>query len=153
MKLLRTSLWSVMASTVNHQQDLRATRPVAGSWLIAFTEAGMVGARADCVRRVALFRHPLEPPYSKRPRLSLTNKERIEMRSAHFIEENFLARMCWSGKWLRRSHGLCKPLDRAGRNAMRPGSPDRPLQSPAVSRSWRRGTVHTANCNDDDGAC
>jgi uncharacterized membrane-anchored protein YjiN (DUF445 family) len=90
MKLFATSLLIFMAVVYTISRIFEHRLP----WLvlvIAFTEAGMVGALADWFAVVALFRHPLNLPIPKTAIIP-RNKERIGNALAHFMRENFLAR-------------------------------------------------------------
>ncbi len=90
MKLFATSLLIFMAVVYTVSRILERKAP----WLapvIAFSEAGMVGALADWFAVVALFRHPLNLPIPKTAIIP-RNKERIGNALAHFMRENFLAR-------------------------------------------------------------
>ncbi len=90
MKLFATSLLIFMAVVYTISRILEHRLP----WLapvVAFSEAGIVGALADWFAVVALFRHPLNLPIPKTAVIP-RNKERIGNALAHFMRENFLAR-------------------------------------------------------------
>ncbi len=90
MKLFATGLLVFMAVVYTIGRIFEHRFP----WLalvVAFSEAGMVGALADWFAVVALFRHPLNLPIPKTAIIP-RNKERIGNALAHFMRENFLAR-------------------------------------------------------------
>ncbi|MGD0486555.1 MAG: DUF445 domain-containing protein [Syntrophorhabdales bacterium] len=90
MKLVATGLLIFMAVVYTVSRGFERRFP----WLapvIAFAEAGIVGALADWFAVVALFRHPLNLPIPKTAVIP-RNKERIGNALALFMRENFLAR-------------------------------------------------------------
>lgn len=88
MRLFATGLLILMAGvflTARHFQDLH---PVWG-YVLAFSEAAMVGGLADWFAVTALFRHPLGLPI---PHTAIIpeNKDRIAETMGQFLRENFL---------------------------------------------------------------
>lgn len=88
MRLFATGLLVLMAGvflTARHFQDLHP----AWGYVLAFSEAAMVGGLADWFAVTALFRHPLGLPI---PHTAIIpeNKDRIADTMAQFLRENFL---------------------------------------------------------------
>lgn len=88
MRLVATALLVLMAAvflTARHFQDLHP----AWGYVLAFSEAAMVGGLADWFAVTALFRHPLGLPI---PHTAIIpeNKDRIADTMAQFLRENFL---------------------------------------------------------------
>jgi uncharacterized membrane-anchored protein YjiN (DUF445 family) len=88
MRVFATGLLVVMAGvflTARHFQDLHP----AWGYVLAFSEAAMVGGLADWFAVTALFRHPLGLPI---PHTAIIpeNKDRIAETMAQFLQENFL---------------------------------------------------------------
>ncbi len=88
MRLVATALLVLMAGvflTARHFQDLHP----AWGYVLAFSEAAMVGGLADWFAVTALFRHPLGLPI---PHTAIIpeNKDRIADTMAQFLRENFL---------------------------------------------------------------
>jgi uncharacterized membrane-anchored protein YjiN (DUF445 family) len=88
MRLAATGLLVGMAALFALARTLRDTDP-AWEWVLAFTEAGMVGGLADWFAVTALFRHPLGLPI---PHTAIIpeNKDRIADTMARFLQANFL---------------------------------------------------------------
>lgn len=88
MRLIATGLLVVMASLFLLARQLRQTHP-AWEWVLAFSEAAMVGGLADWFAVTALFRHPLGLPI---PHTAIIpeNKNRIADSMAQFLRSNFL---------------------------------------------------------------
>lgn len=88
MRQAATALLVLMAGvflTARHFQDLHP----AWGYVLAFSEAAMVGGLADWFAVTALFRHPLGLPI---PHTAIIpeNKDRIADTMAQFLRENFL---------------------------------------------------------------
>ncbi len=83
-----TGLLVAMAVLFLTARLLTHTNPT-WSWLLAFSEAAMVGGLADWFAVTALFRHPLGLPI---PHTAIVpeNKDRIAESMAGFIRDNFL---------------------------------------------------------------
>ena len=88
MRLFATGLLLVMAATYLVARQFLGLHPAVG-YLVAFTEAAMVGGLADWFAVTALFRHPLGLPI---PHTAIIpeNKDRIADTMAAFLRENFL---------------------------------------------------------------
>ncbi len=88
MRIAATGLLVAMAALFLIARLLVHTNP-AWSWLLAFSEAAMVGGLADWFAVTALFRHPLGLPI---PHTAIVpeNKDRIAESMAGFIRDNFL---------------------------------------------------------------
>ncbi len=88
MRMVATGLLVAMAALFLTARLLTHTNP-AWSWLLAFSEAAMVGGLADWFAVTALFRHPLGLPI---PHTAIVpeNKDRIAESMAGFIRDNFL---------------------------------------------------------------
>jgi len=92
MRLFATGLLLVMAFAFVVLRRLAGVHPDWQPWLgyvIAFTEAAMVGGLADWFAVTALFRHPLGLPI---PHTAIIpeNKDRIADSMATFLRDNFL---------------------------------------------------------------
>ena len=90
MRVIATGLLLVMAACFLAARELSRLYPhPAWGFLIAFTEAGMVGGLADWFAVTALFRHPLGVPI---PHTAIIpeNKDRIADTMAAFLRTNFL---------------------------------------------------------------
>jgi uncharacterized membrane-anchored protein YjiN (DUF445 family) len=88
MRIFATALLVIMAGvflTARHFEDLH---PAVG-YVLAFSEAAMVGGLADWFAVTALFRHPLGIPI---PHTAIIpeNKDRIAETMAQFLRDNFL---------------------------------------------------------------
>lgn len=107
MRWLATGLLLTMLVLLGLGLAGRARWP-ALDWLIAFAEAGTVGAVADWFAVVALFRRPLGLPI---PHTALIprNKDRIGAELGRFIEQHFLTPENVAGKLAQ--------LDPVGRGA------------------------------------
>ena len=88
MKAAATGLLIVMAGVFIVARQYEAAYPWLG-YVKAFSEAAMVGGRADWFAVTALFRHPLGLPI---PHTAIIprNKDRIGEALANFLRENFL---------------------------------------------------------------
>ena len=88
MRLVASGLLVVMASLFLIARALRTQHP-AWDWVLAFSEAAMVGGLADWFAVTALFRHPLGLPI---PHTAIIpeNKDRIADSMADFLRHNFL---------------------------------------------------------------
>ena len=88
MRRVATGLLLVMAALFLLARSQLALHPV-WPWVLAFSEAAMVGALADWFAVTALFRHPLGLPI---PHTAIVpeNKDRIAETMAGFLRENFL---------------------------------------------------------------
>ena len=88
MRRLATGLLVAMAALFLAARQFTGPHPAVG-YLVAFTEAAMVGALADWFAVTALFRHPLGLPI---PHTAIIpeNKDRIADTMAAFLRENFL---------------------------------------------------------------
>jgi uncharacterized membrane-anchored protein YjiN (DUF445 family) len=88
MRRAATGLLVAMAALFGLARAMRATHPV-WDWVLAFTEAAMVGGLADWFAVTALFRHPLGLPI---PHTAIIpeNKDRIADTMARFLQANFL---------------------------------------------------------------
>lgn len=88
MRIVATGLLVGMAALFLVSRALVHTHPAFG-WLLAFSEAAMVGGLADWFAVTALFRHPLGLPI---PHTAIVpeNKDRIADAMADFIRDNFL---------------------------------------------------------------
>jgi len=88
MRIAATALLGVMAAAFVIAHRFAGLHPAMG-YLIAFTEAAMVGGLADWFAVTALFRHPLGVPI---PHTAIipANKDRIADTMAGFLRDNFL---------------------------------------------------------------
>jgi uncharacterized membrane-anchored protein YjiN (DUF445 family) len=88
MRLFATGLLVVMAIIFVILRRFAGQDPAAG-YVLAFTEAAMVGGLADWFAVTALFRHPLGLPI---PHTAIIpeNKDRIAETMAAFLRDNFL---------------------------------------------------------------
>ncbi|HXC73158.1 MAG TPA: DUF445 domain-containing protein, partial [Sphingomicrobium sp.] len=90
MRLIATGLLVLMAASFLVAREFSSFYPhPAWGFVIAFTEAAMVGGLADWFAVTALFRHPLGLPI---PHTAIIprNKDRIGEALARFLQENFL---------------------------------------------------------------
>ena len=90
MRLIATGLLVAMAASFLIARQLSTALPHPGwGFVIAFTEAAMVGGLADWFAVTALFRHPLGLPI---PHTAIIpeNKDRIADTMAVFLRDNFL---------------------------------------------------------------
>lgn len=90
MRLIATGLLVLMAASFLAARELSGLYPhPAWGFVIAFTEAAMVGGLADWFAVTALFRHPLGLPI---PHTAIIpeNKDRIADTMAVFLRTNFL---------------------------------------------------------------
>jgi uncharacterized membrane-anchored protein YjiN (DUF445 family) len=90
MRRIATGLLVLMALIFVAARLLQPRYPWL-SFVVAFTEAAMVGALADWFAVTALFRHPLGLPI---PHTAIVpnNKDRIGSSVADFLEHNFMTR-------------------------------------------------------------
>jgi hypothetical protein len=88
MRLAATGLLVAMAGLFLLSRALLPSHPVFG-WLLAFSEAAMVGGLADWFAVTALFRQPLGLPIPHTAIIPV-NKDRIADSMADFLRENFL---------------------------------------------------------------
>jgi uncharacterized membrane-anchored protein YjiN (DUF445 family) len=88
MRRTATGLLLAMAALFALARSQLGTHP-AWEWVLAFTEAAMVGGLADWFAVTALFRHPLGLPI---PHTAIIpeNKDRIADSMARFLQSNFL---------------------------------------------------------------
>ncbi|WP_164119092.1 DUF445 domain-containing protein [Sphingorhabdus sp. Alg239-R122] len=88
MRMVATGLLILMALIFVIAHNLQNGHPAWG-FIIAFSEAAMVGGLADWFAVTALFRHPMGVPI---PHTAIipTNKDRIADTMAQFLQENFL---------------------------------------------------------------
>ncbi len=88
MRLFATGLLVLMAGIFLTARHFLGTHPAWG-YVLAFSEAAMVGGLADWFAVTALFRHPLGLPI---PHTAIIpeNKDRIADTMAQFLRENFL---------------------------------------------------------------
>jgi uncharacterized membrane-anchored protein YjiN (DUF445 family) len=88
MRLFATGMLVAMAALFFVARHFSGVHPAWG-YLLAFTEAAMVGGLADWFAVTALFRHPLGIPI---PHTAIIpeNKDRIADTMAAFLQENFL---------------------------------------------------------------
>ncbi|MGH6787857.1 MAG: DUF445 domain-containing protein [Novosphingobium sp.] len=88
MRLFATGMLLAMAAVFLIARQFVGLHPAVG-YLVAFSEAAMVGGLADWFAVTALFRHPLGIPI---PHTAIIpeNKDRIAETMAAFLRENFL---------------------------------------------------------------
>jgi len=88
MRIVATALLVAMAAVFVVARRFEGLHPAVG-YLVAFTEAAMVGGLADWFAVTALFRHPLGVPI---PHTAIipANKDRIADTMAGFLRDNFL---------------------------------------------------------------
>jgi uncharacterized membrane-anchored protein YjiN (DUF445 family) len=88
MRRTATGLLVAMAAIFALARSQQGSHP-AWDWVLAFTEAAMVGGLADWFAVTALFRHPLGLPI---PHTAIIpeNKDRIADTMARFLQSNFL---------------------------------------------------------------
>ncbi len=88
MRRTATGLLVLMASIFITAHFMQTDHPAWG-FIIAFSEAALVGGIADWFAVTALFRHPMGVPI---PHTAIipTNKDRIADTMAQFLQENFL---------------------------------------------------------------
>jgi uncharacterized membrane-anchored protein YjiN (DUF445 family) len=88
MRRTATGLLVAMAAIFALARSQLGTHP-AWEWVLAFSEAAMVGGLADWFAVTALFRHPLGIPI---PHTAIIpeNKDRIADSMARFLQSNFL---------------------------------------------------------------
>ncbi len=88
MRLVATGLLVAMAAIFLIARQYVGFHPAVG-YIVAFSEAAMVGGLADWFAVTALFRHPLGIPI---PHTAIIpeNKDRIAETMAAFLRENFL---------------------------------------------------------------
>jgi uncharacterized membrane-anchored protein YjiN (DUF445 family) len=92
MRATATAMLAAMAATflvARHFAGLHDGAPGVWGYVLAFSEAAMVGGLADWFAVTALFRHPLGLPI---PHTAIIpeNKDRIADTMAAFLRENFL---------------------------------------------------------------
>src|SRR5688572_21639356 len=100
MRIVATSLLVAMAAIFVVALRYEHLHPAVG-YLVAFTEAAMVGGLADWFAVTALFRHPLGIPI---PHTAIIpeKKDRIADTMAGFLRDNFLT----PGVVARRMQGM-----------------------------------------------
>ena len=88
MRTFATALLVLMAAVFLTARQFSGLHPAVG-YIIAFSEAAMVGGLADWFAVTALFRHPLGIPI---PHTAIIpeNKNRIADAMAQFLRDNFL---------------------------------------------------------------
>ena len=88
MRIFATALLVAMAMLFLIAQQFESLHPAIG-YVVAFSEAAMVGGLADWFAVTALFRHPLGIPI---PHTAIVpeNKDRIADTMAQFLRTNFL---------------------------------------------------------------
>ena len=88
MRIFATGLLVLMAAVFLTARHLQGLHPAWG-YVLAFSEAAMVGGLADWFAVTALFRHPLGLPI---PHTAIIpeNKDRIAETMGQFLRENFL---------------------------------------------------------------
>lgn len=88
MRIFATALLFVMAAVFLIARQFSGVHPAVG-YVLAFSEAAMVGGLADWFAVTALFRHPLGIPI---PHTAIIpeNKDRIAEAMAQFLRANFL---------------------------------------------------------------
>lgn len=88
MRIVATALLVAMAAVFVVARRFEGFHPAVG-YIVAFTEAAMVGGLADWFAVTALFRHPLGLPI---PHTAIipANKDRIADTMAGFLRDNFL---------------------------------------------------------------
>ncbi|MBC2662210.1 DUF445 domain-containing protein [Novosphingobium flavum] len=88
MRRVATGLLVAMAGLFLVSRHLQPVHP-AWAWVLAFSEAALVGGLADWFAVTALFRHPLGLPI---PHTAIIpdNKDRIADTMAAFLRDNFL---------------------------------------------------------------
>ncbi len=88
MRRAATGLLVAMAALFALARSQQGTHPL-WDWVLAFSEAAMVGGLADWFAVTALFRHPLGVPI---PHTAIIpeNKDRIADSMARFLQSNFL---------------------------------------------------------------
>ncbi|MGN6500506.1 MAG: DUF445 domain-containing protein [Tsuneonella sp.] len=88
MRAAATGMLVVMAGTFLLARSMLGVHPAWG-YVLAFSEAAMVGGLADWFAVTALFRHPLGLPI---PHTAIIpeNKDRIADTMAQFLQDNFL---------------------------------------------------------------
>ena len=88
MRRVATGLLVAMAALFGLARSQLGSNP-AWEWVLAFTEAAMVGGLADWFAVTALFRHPMGVPI---PHTAIIpeNKDRIADSMARFLQSNFL---------------------------------------------------------------
>ncbi len=88
MRTFATGLLVLMAGVFLAARHFQGLHPAVG-YVLAFSEAAMVGGLADWFAVTALFRHPLGLPI---PHTAIIpeNKDRIAETMAQFLRENFL---------------------------------------------------------------
>ncbi|HEY7807978.1 MAG TPA: DUF445 domain-containing protein [Croceibacterium sp.] len=88
MRRVATGLLVAMAALFALARTMLGTHP-AWDWVLAFSEAALVGGLADWFAVTALFRHPLGLPI---PHTAIipANKDRIADTMARFLQSNFL---------------------------------------------------------------
>jgi uncharacterized membrane-anchored protein YjiN (DUF445 family) len=88
MRIVATALLVAMAAVFLIARRFEGVSPAVG-YVVAFTEAAMVGGLADWFAVTALFRHPLGIPI---PHTAIipANKDRIADTMAGFLRDNFL---------------------------------------------------------------
>jgi uncharacterized membrane-anchored protein YjiN (DUF445 family) len=88
MRLTATALLVAMAAVFVGARQFEGVHPAIG-YVVAFSEAAMVGGLADWFAVTALFRHPLGLPIPHTAVIP-SNKDRIADTMARFLRDNFL---------------------------------------------------------------
>jgi uncharacterized membrane-anchored protein YjiN (DUF445 family) len=119
MRRVATGLLVAMAALFGLAHTMLGTNP-AWEWVLAFSEAALVGGLADWFAVTALFRHPLGVPI---PHTAIIpeNKDRIADSMARFLQANFLTPAVVARRM--RAVNLARA---AGDFLARPGSGDFP---------------------------
>ncbi|MFA7603106.1 MAG: DUF445 domain-containing protein [Novosphingobium sp.] len=126
MRFIATGLLVIMAAGFLAARELSVLVPhPAWGFVIAFTEAAMVGGLADWFAVTALFRHPLGLPI---PHTAIIpeNKDRIADTMAAFLRTNFLtpavvARRLQGFNLAQAAGAVLIEQRRAGRSRLRDG--------------------------------
>lgn len=129
MRLFATGLLLAMAVLFVALRKVAGMRPDWApvlDWLIAFSEAAMVGGLADWFAVTALFRHPMGLPI---PHTAIIpeNKDRIADSMAVFLRENFLtpqvvARRVIGFNFAAAAGGFLADPGRGGQSRIRAGA-------------------------------
>ena len=88
MRFIATGMLVVMAAVFLIARAFQQVHPAVG-YVLAFSEAAMVGGLADWFAVTALFRHPLGIPIPHTAIIPV-NKDRIADTMAGFLQDNFL---------------------------------------------------------------
>ena len=138
MRRVATGLLVAMAALFALARAMLGTHP-AWDWVLAFSEAALVGGLADWFAVTALFRHPLGLPI---PHTAIipANKDRIADTMARFLQSNFLipAVVARRMRAMNLARALGDFLDRPS------GSASRAAASAVCRRSPRRASAPAA---------